>query len=73
MKNKEASAEGVGMPCLRCGTELIYAGKFKFHEGTRWGIFGGLFELAENRESFDVCKCPKCGKVEFYDLTIRNN
>jgi predicted nucleic-acid-binding Zn-ribbon protein len=70
-QNKQEETK-VGISCLRCGTELMYAGKFKFHEGTRWGFVGGIFELAVNREPFDVCKCPKCGSVEFFDLTFRN-
>ncbi len=72
MRKKQREIETVGIPCLRCGTELIYAGHFKFHEGTRWGALGDIFELAVNRKSFDVCKCPACGHVEFFDMTIRN-
>ena len=30
------------------------------------GLFGNLFELFQNRESFDLYVCPKCGKVEFF-------
>ncbi len=54
------------LPCLRCGTTLVFAGHFKFHEGAKWGLGGQLFELFVNRVSFDVYKCPECGKVEFY-------
>lgn len=54
------------LPCLRCGTALDFAGNFNFHEGTRWGTFGGLFELLVNKESFDIYACPQCGKAEFY-------
>ena len=52
--------------CLRCKVQLKYQGNFKFHEGTRVGAFGNLFELFTNRESFDLYCCPKCGKVEFF-------
>jgi predicted nucleic-acid-binding Zn-ribbon protein len=72
MKKKQNADNRVGLSCLRCGTELVYAGHYKFHEGTRMGVLGNLFELAENRESFDVCKCPNCGHVELFDMTIRN-
>ncbi len=41
-------------------------GNFKFHEGSRYGIFGNLLEIFENRESFDLYVCSKCGKVEFF-------
>jgi Zn finger protein HypA/HybF involved in hydrogenase expression len=53
--------------CLRCeNVKLLYSGNYKFHEGTRLGVFGNLFELFVNKESFDIYVCPKCGKVEFY-------
>ncbi len=54
------------LPCLRCGAMLDYAGNFKFHEGPRIGVLGGIFELFVNREGFDVYVCPSCGKAEFY-------
>lgn len=52
--------------CLRCKVPLEYQGNYKFHEGTRIGVFGDLFELLTNRESFDLFYCPNCGKVEFF-------
>ena len=52
--------------CLRCKVPLVYSGNFKFHEGTRVGVLGNLFEAFTNRESFDLFICPKCGKVEFF-------
>jgi len=52
--------------CLRCGVQMSFNGNFRFHEGTRVGAFGDLFELFTNRESFDLYFCPNCGKVEFY-------
>lgn len=52
--------------CLRCKVPLVFSGNFKFHEGTRFGIFGNLFESFTNRESFDLYICPQCGKVEFF-------
>jgi len=56
--------------CLRCKVPLTYSGNFKFHEGTRFGIFGNLLEAFTNRESFDLYLCPKCGKVEFFSPLI---
>lgn len=41
-------------------------GTKKFHEGTRWSVFGDLAELFENREQYDVYLCPRCGKVEMF-------
>ncbi len=52
--------------CLRCEVPMLYSGNFKFHEGSRYGVFGNLLEIFENRESFDLYVCPKCGKVEFF-------
>lgn len=52
--------------CLRCQVEMVYSGKYKFHEGMNAGVFGNFFELFQNRESFDLYVCPECGKVEFF-------
>jgi len=58
--------------CLRCRIPMSYNGNVRFHEGTRMGAFGDLFELFTNRESFDLYFCPKCGKVEFFLPEIMN-
>lgn len=52
--------------CIRCKTPMTKSGNFKFHEGYRIGIFGNLFELFQNRESFNLYHCSDCGKVEFF-------
>ena len=52
--------------CLRCESGLLYSGVYRFHEGTRYGVLGSLFELFVNKESFEIYVCPKCGKVEFF-------
>lgn len=57
---------GRELSCLRCSVPMRYSGQFKFHEGMNTGIFGNLFEIFMNRESFDLYLCPKCGKVEFF-------
>ena len=54
------------MQCPRCGTSLDYVGTKKFHEGTRWGVFGELAELFQHREHFDVYVCARCGRVELF-------
>lgn len=54
------------LDCLRCNTRMLYTGNYKFHEGKRYGLFGSVFELFVNRESFDLYLCPRCGKVEFF-------
>ncbi|MCC6361081.1 MAG: hypothetical protein IT450_20255 [Phycisphaerales bacterium] len=53
--------------CLRCESEMEFAGTRQFHEGTRlWDFLGGLFELLKHREALDVYACKRCGKVEFF-------
>ncbi len=67
--NKEIGIRPQGpksVDCLRCKVTLEYQGNYRFHEGTRVGALGNLFELFTNRESFDLYSCPKCGKVEFF-------
>ena len=54
------------MSCPRCGIHIEYVGTKKFHEGTRWGVFGELGELFVNKERFDVYVCPRCGRVELF-------
>ena len=63
---KESVSNKKEINCLRCGIKLIYSGIYHFHEGKRYGVFGNLFELLVNKESFDIYVCPKCGKVEFF-------
>lgn len=58
--------EDLVMDCLRCGKRMQYAGQYRFHEGGHLGALGNLFELLENRETFDLYCCPGCGKVEFF-------
>ncbi len=58
--------KGKTIKCLRCNTAMELAGNFKFHEGTQLGVLGNLFELFENRQSFDLYTCATCGKVEFF-------
>ena len=53
--------------CLRCPeVQMIPSGVYNFHEGTNYGVFGNLMEMFNNRESFDLYICPKCGKVELF-------
>lgn len=52
--------------CLRCHVPMSFGGNKKFHEGPKLGAMGDLLELFENRESFDMYYCSKCGKIEFF-------
>jgi predicted amidophosphoribosyltransferase len=45
--------------CLRCQVPMEYSGIFKFYEGP-------LIQIIQNRETFELYKCPECGKVEFF-------
>lgn len=63
---QEEKIERKKINCLRCMVPMHYSGNYKFHEGTRLGLFGNLFEAFVNRETFDIYLCPKCGKVEFF-------
>lgn len=40
--------------CLRCKIPMVYSGNYKFHEGSRMGVLGSIFELLINRESMDL-------------------
>lgn len=62
----ENQEEPRNIDCLRCNLPMAYQGNFKFHEGTRTGVLGNLFELFTNREEFILYCCPNCGKVEFF-------
>ena len=62
----EPAAEGREVDCLRCKCRLDFVGTREFHEGTNWGLLGELGELFVNRENFELYRCPKCGKVEFF-------
>ncbi len=55
--------------CLRCQIPLVYAGNYKFYEGSRLGLASIWTSLFLNRERFDLYVCPKCGKVEFFTPT----
>lgn len=65
-EDAELSDKTKNIDCLRCKVPMVYSGNFRFHEGTRYGVFGNLFEAFTNRESFDLYVCPLCRKVEFF-------
>lgn len=52
--------------CLRCRSDMVFAGKKRFHEGTRFGVLGGVGELFVNREYLDLWVCGSCGHVELF-------
>ena len=52
--------------CVRCAGQMYYLGIRDFHEGTRVGVFGDIFELFQNREEMEMFACGKCGRIEFF-------
>ena len=67
LKDKgETPSEIRNIECLRCKVPMEFQGNYKFHEGTRYGAIGNMFELLVNRASYDLYFCPECGKVEFF-------
>lgn len=58
---KEDSKNNKELDCLRCKSRMVYTGEYKFHEGPI-----PIFELLQNRETYDLFACPQCGKVEFF-------
>jgi hypothetical protein len=61
-----AEESGRKVDCLRCKCRLLFVGTKEFHEGSNLGIFGPLGELLVDQERFELYRCPKCGKVEFF-------
>jgi hypothetical protein len=62
----EDPAEGRRIDCIRCRIRMKWLGRREFHEGTNWGLLGTIGELFVNCEAFELYRCPKCGKVEFF-------
>lgn len=52
--------------CVRCASPLYFLGIREFHEGTRVGFFGDLFEAFQHREELEMFACGTCGHVEFF-------
>lgn len=54
------------LKCLRCGNDLRYVGKKRFHEGVNWAILGELGEMFVNKQHLDMYVCLNCGHVKFF-------
>jgi hypothetical protein len=54
------------LTCLRCDVELKYLGSSHLHEGQPWGVLGGLEDVFERAQRFDVYVCPRCGHLDFF-------
>ncbi len=55
-QQKKGSRE---IDCLRCKIPMAFSGNYNFYEGP-------IIQILQNRESFDIYTCPKCGKAEFF-------
>jgi hypothetical protein len=61
-----AEPKRASIDCVRCRGPLYFLGIREFHEGTRIGFFGDLFEAFQNREELEMFACGTCGHVEFF-------
>ena len=52
--------------CLRCGTEMKYAGRHRIQLGQTGWILGDLPNLVAGAMELDILWCPDCRKVEFF-------
>lgn len=52
--------------CLRCGTEMEFAGREQFQLGEESLFFGVMAVATAQSTRMDVYQCPNCGKVEFF-------
>ena len=58
--------EEMHLYCLRCETELKFAGRKQFHEGYNWGVIGDIGEFLVDKVCFEMYVCPECGHVELF-------
>jgi predicted RNA-binding Zn-ribbon protein involved in translation (DUF1610 family) len=62
------------LECVRCGSNLLFLGTRRLHEGPKLGFwFGNLGEVFVNRVSLDQFYCQNCGKVEFFLEGIKDH
>lgn len=54
--------------CWRCDVELINLMKMPIRTGGITGFFSGFGESSEKILTLDVFRCPRCRKLEFFDL-----
>ncbi len=56
--------------CLRCNTEMNYAGTQKLQLGETGWILGDLPNLLAGAMEVGIYTCPTCGKIEFFQPEI---
>lgn len=60
------------LKCLRCGTDMEFAGREQFQLGEESGYSGILAVMTAESLRMDIYKCPACGKIEFFEPHPRN-
>jgi hypothetical protein len=57
--------------CCRCDIYLEFVGQIPFRTGGMKGgwemLLGAFADIDEDLVKFDIFKCFKCGKLEFFD------
>ena len=61
------------LTCLRCGGDMNYISREKFQLGQTGWVLGDLPNLFAGAMELDVYSCPRCGKVEFYQVQEAEN
>ena len=54
--------------CLRCGIQMKLIMKMPVRTGGTTGFFANWAEMSEKIITFDTFRCPRCRKIEFFDL-----
>lgn len=61
------------MTCLRCESEMAYAGREKLQLGKTGWVLGDLPNLLAGALEVDIYICPKCGKLEFFNANYEGD
>ncbi len=54
------------LTCLRCGVRLSRVGRKKIQLGETGWVLGDLPNLLAGAMEVDICACPSCGSIEFF-------
>ena len=61
------------MNCLRCQSQMAYAGREKLQLGRTGWVLGDLPNLLAGALEVDIYICPKCGKLEFFSANYEGD
>ena len=63
--------QNLGLPnCLRCNVVLQPLMKMPIRAGGTMGFFSGWGQMDERILILDTYRCPRCHKLEFFDLDL---